>query len=190
MPERPNGPHSKCGMPERASEVRILPLPSMPNENIKITIKDEISWRIEESDFAPQTAEWFWALGILAFALVVFAVLLKNYLLIVIIALAAFIIYENKNKKPELIHFTLDGNGLRVGDKFYPYENFKSFWIYENIAGQKRELVFRRQQNFMPLLTIFFNNEDESEIQKILNKHLPEKEEPESLIDLLRKRFF
>ena len=27
VPERPNGPHSKCGMPERASEVRILPLP-------------------------------------------------------------------------------------------------------------------------------------------------------------------
>ena len=29
MPEWLNGPHSKCGMPETASEVRILPLPSL-----------------------------------------------------------------------------------------------------------------------------------------------------------------
>ncbi|MCX6813850.1 MAG: hypothetical protein NT078_01310, partial [Candidatus Azambacteria bacterium] len=88
----------------------------MTNETVKIKIKNEnndletnpdfdgINWRIEEPNFTPKTTQWFWALGIFALALIVFSILLKNYLLIVIVALAAFIIYGGKNKKSELIN--------------------------------------------------------------------------------------
>ena len=185
-----NGPLSKSGMLERASEVRILPLPPSPDENIKITIKDELSWQIEEPDFTPKTTEWFWALGIFAFALIVFSILLKNYLLIIIVALAAFIIYSNKNKQPEIVNFRLDDDGLYIEDKFYPYDGFESFWIFVNITGKKRELVLRYKKHLTPLLIIPFHNDDESKIRKILSGHLPENEEKESLIDLLKKRFF
>ena len=135
----------------------------------------------------PKTTEWFWALGIFAFALIVFAVLLKNYLLIVIVGLAAFIIYSNKNKRPETINFRLNDNGLYIEDKFHPYDSFESFWIF---PGEKQEFVLRRKERFIPLLTVPFHENDESQIRKILSENLPEKEEDESLIDLLSKRFF
>ena len=174
----------------------------MINETVKIKVQtedntsetnfdfSEINWEIERPDLAPKTTEWFWALGIFALAIIVFSVLLKNYLLIVIVALAAFIIYSSKNKKPELINFRLDNDGLYIERKFYPYENFESFWIFPARVGKERELVFRYKRHLAPLLIVPFHNNDEPRIRRILNKYLPENEEQESLIDLLRKRFF
>lgn len=174
----------------------------MTNETVKIKVQtenntseasvdfSEINWRIEEPDFMPKTTEWFWALGIFAFALIVFSILLKNYLLIVIVALAMFIIYGSKNKKPELINLRLDNNGLYIEDKFYPYDGFESFWIFADMTGKNREFVLRYKKHLMPLLIIPFHNDDESGIRNVLNEYLPENEEKESLIDLLRKRFF
>ncbi len=151
---------------------------------------DEITWRIEEPDFTPKTTEWFWALGILAFALIVFSILLKNYLLIIILVLAIFIIYSSKNKKPELLDFCLDNNGLYIERKFHPYDDFESFWIFPAQNTKERELALRYKRHLAPLLIVPFHNNDEPEIRRILNKYLPESEEKESLIDLLRKRFF
>jgi len=184
----------------------------MINETVKIKVQtenntsetgvdfSEIIWEIEEPDFTPKTTEWFWAFGILAFALIVFSILLKNYLLIIIIALAIFIIYSSKNKKPELINFRLDNDGLYIESKFYPYDSFESFWVFparggspeggENTTDKERELALRYKRHLAPLLIVPFHNNDEPRIRIILNKYLPESEEQESLIDLLRKRFF
>ena len=164
----------------------------MTNETVEIKIKteDKITWRIEEPNFTPKTIEWFWALGILALALIIFSILLKNYLLIIIVALAAFIIYGGKNKKSELINFRLDDNGLHIENKFYPYDNFESFWIFEARNDKTQELALRYKRHLSPLLIIPFHNNDEPRIRKILTKYLTESEEHESLIDLLRKRFF
>ncbi len=174
----------------------------MTNETVKIKVQiensaseastdpDEMNWRIEEPNFTPKTTQWFWALGILAFALIVFSILLKNYLLTIILALAIFIIYSSKNKKPELINFRLDNDGLYIEHKFYPYDSFESFWIFEAHTDKERELALRYKRHLSPLLIAPFYNNDESRIKRILNKYLPESEEQESLIDLLRKRFF
>ena len=169
----------------------------MANETVKIKVrsgdglsaekesKPEINWQIEEPDHLPKNAEWFWALGILALALIVFSILLKNYLLIIIVALAAFVIFARKNKKRELIDFRLDNQGFHIDRKFYPYENFESFWIFKG-----NEIAFRNKKHLMPLLIAPFNGNDESAIKKIVSGHLPESEEEESFLDLLRKRFF
>ena len=184
----------------------------MTNETVKIKIKNEnndskispdsdgVNWRIEEPNFMPKTTEWFWAFGILAFALIVFSILLKNYLLTIILALAIFIIYSSKDKKPELINFRLDNDGLYIERKFYPYDSFESFWIFparngspeggETQIDEKYELALRYKRHLAPLLIAPFHNNDEQKIRRILNKYLPESEEQESLIDLLRKRFF
>ena len=189
----------------------------MMNETVKIKVQtenndsesntdfSEITWEIEEPDLTPKTTEWFWALGILALALIVFSILLKNYLLIIIIALAIFIIYSSKNKKPELINFRLDNDGLYIEYKFYSYDGFESFWIfpaqfeqqierssprYAGRSAHNREIALRYKRHLAPLLILPFHSDDEPKIRKILNEYLPESEEQESLIDLLRKKFF
>ncbi|KKR85639.1 MAG: hypothetical protein UV53_C0009G0008 [Candidatus Azambacteria bacterium GW2011_GWE1_42_9] len=157
------------------------------NPPASVFTMNEINWKIEEPNFTPKTVEWFWALGIMAFALVVFAILLKNYLFIVIVALTALIIYNNNRREPEIINFHLNDDGLYVGNKFYAHDTFESFWIFP--AG-KSEFVLRYKKHFAPLLTIPFHDRDESAIRQILSNHLRENEEQESFIDVLRKRFF
>lgn len=170
----------------------------MTNDDLEITNEDEMKWKIEEPDMMPKTSKWFWTFSVLALALTVFAILFKNYLLIVIVALAAFIIYGGKNKKPELISFHLDNDGLYIGNKFYLYNDFHSFWIFpeeSNIRSREetdknRRLALRYKKHVMPLLIIPFFSEDEESIRRIFKKHLAENEEQESMFDLLRKRFF
>ena len=154
-------------------------------ENVKIRVKSEIEWQTEEQPISLRNREWLWTLAIVGFAIVIFSILLKNYLLIVIIALAAFIIYASKNKKPETHNFRLDDKGIAIDGKLYPYENLESFWIFED-----NEIAFRRDHHLMPLLIIPFHSREETEIRKILESHLPESEEEESFLDLLQKKFF
>ncbi len=175
----------------------------MTDEVIKLKIRDgnapeKISWRINEPALVPKNSQWYWAFAIFGLAIIVFSILLQNYLLIIIVALVALIFYSSKNKKPEIINFLLDAEGLHIGKKLYHYDNFESFWIFPARADletgtttlEDREMAFRYKRDLMPLLILPFHNNDETPIKKILLKYLPENEEEESLIDLLRKRFF
>ncbi|MBI2446249.1 MAG: hypothetical protein HYV51_00290 [Parcubacteria group bacterium] len=173
----------------------------MTNETIKIKVREEnqensasdeispasggINWQIEERQTNLNNGQWLWALAIIGFAVIVFSILLKNYLLIIIVVLAAFIIYASKNKTPEIHEFRLDSDGIVINGKFYSYDNFESFGILSD-----NEIAFRRKHHLMPLLTIPFHSHDESEIKKILENRLPENEEEESFLDLLQKKFF
>lgn len=168
----------------------------MQDEIIKIEIKnhsdnqqantnrDTIEWQFEDRPITPKS-EWLWALSIFGFAIIIFSILLKNYLLIVIVALAAFIIYISKNKTSEFHNFKLDDECLHINGKIYPYENFESFCIFPD-----KEIALRNKRHLTPLLIIPFNGDAESMIKKILSEHLPESEEEESFLDLLKKRFF
>lgn len=144
-----------------------------------------INWQIEEKPEVPGNSQWLWALAIVGLAVIVFGVLLRNYLLIIIVALAAFIIYSRKFKKPETHDFRLDSEGLAINGKLYSYENFESFWIFPH-----NEIAFRKKHHLMPLLIVPLDGNRGSEIRKILENHLPEHEEEESFLDLLQKKFF
>lgn len=163
---------------------------NMQDEVIKLKIRDgnapeEISWQVEERQTNLKRGEWLWALAIVGFAIVVFSILFKNYLLIVIVALAAFIVYARKVKRPETHDFRLDNRGIAIDEKLYSYENFESFWIFPG-----NEIALRRKHHLMPLLIVPFHGREETEIRKIIENHLPESEEEESFLDLLQKKFF
>jgi len=159
----------------------------MTNETIKIKVQEEsgVNWQIEERQTNLNNGQWLWALAIIGFAVVIFSILLKNYLLIIIVALTVFIIYASKNKKPEIHNFHLDSNGIDIDGELYHYDNFESFGILPD-----EEIALRRKHHLMPLLIIPFHGREELEIRKILESHLPESEEEESFLDLLQKKFF
>ena len=159
----------------------------MSGDIVKIKVREEsgVNWQIEERQTNLNNGQWLWALAIIGFAVVIFSILLKNYLLIIIVALTAFIIYASKNKKPEIHNFHLDSNGIDIDGELYHYDNFESFGILPD-----EEIALRRKHHLMPLLIIPFHGREELEIRKILESHLPESEEEESFLDLLQKKFF
>ncbi len=165
----------------------------MSDDAVKIKVREEseissasgdINWQVEEQPITPNS-NWLWALAIVGFAVIIFSILLKNYLLIVIVALSAFIVYARKFKKLETHDFRINSKGITIDGKFYSYESFESFWIFPD-----EEMVFRRKHHFIPLLTVPFHGYEEQEIRKIIENYLPESEEEESFLDLLQKKFF
>lgn len=146
---------------------------------------NEINWHIEERPVNSKNKEWFWALAIIGFSVVIFSIMLKNYLLIIIVALAAFIIYTSNKKVSEMHYFKLNDEGLHINDRLFPYDNFESFWIFPS-----QEIAFRRKHHLMPLLVIPFNSNEESQIENVISSHLPKVEEEESFLDLLQKKIF
>lgn len=153
------------------------------------SIASEVMWQIEEKPRQSNNNEWLWALAIIGFSVIIFSIMLKNYLLIVIVFLSAFIAYASKNKKLEMHQFRLDDEGLYVDGKFYNYENFESYWIFRDQFESQKDLALRYKRKVMPLLIVPFHSSDESVIEKILERYLLLNKEEESFLDLLQKKF-
>jgi len=151
------------------------------------TDKNEISWSAMEYEHDRKSNEWYWSLGVITLALATAALLLKNILFASFIVLAGFTIALYGVKKPGVVKFSANGRGIKIGDRFYPYEFLKSFWIrYE--PPQKKELEIISKKIFMPRLTLPLGDADPNEVRAILNRVLKEEEVKESLSEIIAGR--
>ena len=146
-----------------------------------------LSWSAAEYEHSQKSKEWYWTVGIMASALMVVALLLKNILFAILLALAGFVIMLYGTRRPSEVGFALKGSGLLVGQRLYPYESFESFWIHYD-PPNKKELDLVSKRFFMPRMTIPLRDVDPNEVRKILIKVLQEKEAPESLSETIAKR--
>ncbi|MEK7599394.1 MAG: hypothetical protein AAB474_03030 [Patescibacteria group bacterium] len=143
-----------------------------------------ISWSAPEYDYRTKSKEWYWAIGILSAALVIMAVLMKNFLFAIFIVLAGFTTALYGAKRPAIAKFTVSGSGIQIADRFYPYESLKSFWINYD-PPQKKEISVISKKMFMPRLTLPIGETDPNELQKILARTLKEEKIEESLSEII-----
>ena len=78
-----------------------------------------LEWEGREYDHNPKSADWYWALGIIAVASTVASVLFGNYLLAVLIVIAAAAFALHAAKEPPLNSFRLIEKGIMVGDDLH-----------------------------------------------------------------------
>ncbi len=89
-------------------------------------------WEGREYDHVPKSQDWYWALGIIALAGTVAAILFADYILSALILFAAVALALHAAKVPGLHHFQLVEDGLMIGDEFHPYSRMESFSILED----------------------------------------------------------
>lgn len=146
-----------------------------------------VSWSAPEYEYKSKSKEWFWTLGILTFALTVAALLLKNFLFASFIVLSGFTVALYGVKKPQIVKYSVDGAGIKIAERFYPYETLKSFWIRYETPG-KKELELITKKIIMPRLILPLGEADPNEIRSILIKVLKEEEAQESLAEIIAGR--
>jgi hypothetical protein len=95
----------------------------------KISIPTTI--RFEASEFPYYSKNREWALAILLFgtAVGVLAYWYKMWLLLIVIVLALFVIFQNANKRPKKLQGRVDETEIQFGEIIYPLVNYRSFWI-------------------------------------------------------------
>jgi hypothetical protein len=147
-----------------------------------------IIWNAPEYPLRAKTADWYWALGIMAIAGAVASYILGNILFSILILLGAFTVAMYGARKPHTVEFEIDHRGLRAGPTLYPHSSLASFWIVE--GKDESKILLRSHKPFLPYIIIPLGDNDPHLIRDVLLEYLDEEEltEPISqrIMDYLR----
>ncbi|MEK7480850.1 MAG: hypothetical protein AAB604_01980 [Patescibacteria group bacterium] len=172
--------------PEPVSPPPDQPQPSpidAPGASMSIT---EMAWEAPEYLYYPKSPDWYWGVGITAFALMLIAIFTNNLIFAIFAAVAGFTIALWGARKPKTITIKFDGQGMMIESRRYPYQELTSFWIrYE--PPFVKEISILTKQTLLPSLRIPLGNENPAEIRAFLLRFLPEKIQEESLIEVLAR---
>ena len=160
----------------------------------KDTAPTKLEWVAPEFIKYKRDKSWFILPGLAASALVVIAIILKNFLFTVGIIIAAFVVYIYAVKEPRKIKFSISGKGIQIDNRIFPFEDLRSFWIFYRPASpaggppEIKELSVRSKKMFIPYIKLPLGNQNPAEIRKLLLRFIPERKHNESVVDTWARR--
>ena len=134
-----------------------------------------ISWSGYEYEFQHKSPDWFWALGILAIAGAITALILGNTLFAIVILLGAFAMALIAVKRPVLTEFVINERGIGIGKKLYPFDTLESYWVREESPA----LLIKSKKLLMHHLTIPLENAPLAAIDAALASKIKKEEHHE-----------
>ena|SRR3989338_2928500 len=117
---------------------------------------DKLVWRALEYEERERSRDWFWALGVIVVTSSIAAIIFENYFFAALLVLAGVLLGFYATKKPELVTYELNPQGLVIHNRLYPYETMRSFWVQQqDTAMNLRPLLFvHTARFFMPVFVI------------------------------------
>jgi hypothetical protein len=152
-------------------------------------IKTLISWKAPEYIMPKKTADWFWAVGIIATAIIIASILFKNVLFAVFIFITTLTIFLYAKRDPEIIDMGITEEGVRAGRNVYPFSLLKAFYVDER--GEIPQLLLKSSGITNQLVSIPLVGVNPEKIREILKKELNEEELAEPLaVQILQRLGF
>jgi hypothetical protein len=143
-------------------------------------LNEKLNWSALEYEEKEKSADWFWALGIIIVTSSIAAIIFGDYFFAALLVLSGVLLGVFAVKKPETIFYELNSKGLQIGNRIYPYENIKSFWIQIEQPEQVnvRPILFIHSERiFMPIISIPINETLANDVHFIMtSKNIPEVE--------------
>jgi len=154
---------------------------------IQLMARDAIfEWEGREYDHNPKSADWYWALGIIAAAASIAAILFGNYLLAVLVIVAAAALALHAAKVPPIHKFRLVEKGLVIGNEIHPFERMISFSMLEDIEGELPPLLSIKNETwFSPHLVIPLEGIDADMVYAFFLQHVDESAHEHTISDLV-----
>lgn len=143
-------------------------------------------WEGREYDHNPKDADWYWALGIVSVAGTIASALFGNFLLALLILIAAITIGLHAAKEPPLHRFALVDTGITVGEEFHPFEKMVSFSVLEDVEGEYPPMLSVKTVSWLsPHLIIPLEGVDADRVYAHFLDHVIEEEHRPTLSDLV-----
>ncbi len=137
-----------------------------------------------------KSADWYWALGIVATAAAIASVLFSNFLLALVIIAGTGTLALQASKTPRIHRFALTDRGLTIDDHEYFYDNMDSFSILEYIDETlPPTLSIKTRLLLAPHLLVPITGHDPLDIYEYLSQHLEDGQHTESLLDRIAGLF-
>jgi len=142
-----------------------------------------IHWQTYEYEPRQRSSDWFWAVGIVAAAIAVTAIIFNNILFGLVTILAGFVLSLYAARPPEIIDVVIDEIGIRIGKTLYPYRTLESYWIEEHQRVPK--ILLKSKRLIMPYIIVMIDTEeiDAEKIHGFVGRHLPEVFHSESVFE-------
>lgn len=155
-------------------------------------IKGEILMEWTFPEFVRHERSRGWYIAYIVFTLAMFALALRieNYTFFAVLFLASLILLIRLRRTPPDIHFAIREEGVEVGSGFYPWREFKDFWIIYR-PPEVKKVYLHFTSSIRPDLDVALESQNPLVVRQFLNEHLIENKakEEEPLSDQLT-RFF
>jgi hypothetical protein len=152
-----------------------------------VEIFPKLEWTIPEYEERERTRDWFWALGVVVATASVAAIIFKNYFFAALIIISGAVLSLFALRKPEMVHYVLDNDGLKVRSNLYKFETIKAFWVEKQSAPT---LFIRSSRAFLPLISINIPADLADPIRNVfLSQEVPEEEMHEHVAERILEIF-
>ena len=183
----PQSPANWNFVQEGASNLTDPPSPDQKAAALPPSDDESISWTANEFLDNEKTMSWYLVLvsGSVALALVIY-LLTKSKFTAIVVLLAGGLMGFSAGHKPRALEYRLDNQGLTIGQKFYSYDSFRSFDVFQE--GKITGLELSPLRRFMPELTIYLDPTKAPSIVNILSDRLPAQKSEHDFVDKFIRR--
>ncbi|MFM2331134.1 MAG: hypothetical protein RLZZ26_641 [Candidatus Parcubacteria bacterium] len=145
-----------------------------------------LEWEGREYDHNPKDADWYWVVGIVAVACTVASILFANYLLAILIIIAAVTLALHASKEPPLHRFQLVDEGIVIGEDLHPFEKMISFSVLEDVQNEYPPMLSIKTESWLsPHLVIPLQDVDPDHVYAHFLAHVDEAAHPHTVVDLV-----
>lgn len=146
--------------------------------------KELVNWEAREYIVHERNVGWWIGFAIVVIALGVVAVLLKQFLFLAVIILAAIALILHITRKPRTLHYSLSKDGLSEGNNLYTFDQFKSFGVVDD-GKNHYSLVLVPKKRFGMRVAVFFPESEGEQIVDMFGARLPMEPVKSDMLDKL-----
>jgi len=157
-----------------------------PHELSKIE-EPTFPWEAPEYEHFEKHPRWYWVMGVILTAIVVYAIVTNSILMAITFILIGMLGYYFAEREPRIIAMEITPDGVRVDNYFYEYDNLRSFWIFYEVEEGIKLLSLLSQKTFLPHIHIPIGNANPIRIRETLLHYLPEIKQELTIIDRLER---
>lgn len=137
-----------------------------------------LRWNAHEHAHFERGSDWYWALGIIAVATAITAIIFADVLFGILIIVAAFTMALISRTPPRDIEFEISEKGIRIDNVVHPYKEIIAFWVEKDSDPL---LLIDTIKVMTPNLIIPLEGVDPNAVRSHLLKHVKEVEMKEPL---------
>lgn len=148
---------------------------------------ETVSWTASEYVSHDKNAGWYTLVVVtsVVVAAVVF-LLTKDYVSPVVVVVLGVAFAAFGARKPQVLEYAIDNTGVRIGQKHYPYELYRTFSVIEEDAV--RSILLMPMQRFNLPISLYYDPADEVRIIEALGAHLPHEDRKPAAVDNFMRR--
>ena len=145
---------------------------------------ESVSWTASEYLIHHKSAGWYLILALLTVVLAGLIWLVSEDRVSVVVVIIVGIVFGiGAARKPRVLSYRVDEEGLHMGNKTYVYAEFKSFSVF--VEDTISSIMLLPLKRFMPGVSIYCPPDQEEAIADVLGLYLPHEERKPDMVDRL-----